>query len=229
MQKTLIFIDGQNLFYSLKNMKIMEREINWEMFFSACLEKDDQLIRVYWYQAQKLGKTVISFEKAKRVVEKNSAQKTSQEKNKEASELLQKAEKWEREQIEKYERQLHRYDEMSIDYPKIEMVRKGLVKVDPFNETYLGEKGVDIAIAVNMIRFAGKCDKIILVSGDLDYAEAIQYVKDEMKQVHIVRLYKGNPPMNKSISRELLALADKVIDIYESDIRINYLKKGDSI
>lgn len=113
---------------------------------------------------------------------------------------------------------------MSINYPVIEMVRKGLIKIDPFKEAYLGEKGLDVALAVNMIKFHDKCDKIILISGDLDYAEAIQFIKDNLKTVHIVRLFKGYPPINRNISRTLLALADKVIDLYESDINKNFMK-----
>jgi len=108
---------------------------------------------------------------------------------------------------------------MSIKYPVIEMVRKGLIKIDPFKELYLGEKGIDVALAVNMIKFHEKCDKTMLISGDLGYAEAIQFIKDNLKTVHIVRLFRGDPPVNRNISRVLLALADKVIDLYEPDIK----------
>lgn len=66
--------------------------------------------------------------------------------------------------------------------------------------------------------------KIILVSGDYDYAEAISYVKNNMTKVHIVKTHKGYPPKNKNMSRDLSVLADKVIDLYEADIRSNFLK-----
>lgn len=33
----------------------------------------------------------------------------------------------------------------------IEMVRKGIVRIDAFKQEYLGEKGVDVALAVNII------------------------------------------------------------------------------
>ena len=103
------------------------------------------------------------------------------------------------------------------------MVRKGVVRIDPFKQNFLGEKGLDVALAVHMIKFHDKCDKIILVSGDLDYAEAIQFIKDNLKKVHIVRLFQGQPPVNKSVSRTLMALADKVIDLYETEIRQHHL------
>ena len=68
------------------------------------------------------------------------------------------------------------------------------------------------------------CDKIILVSGDYDYAEAIRFVKDRMMKIHIVKFHKGEPPENKYTSKELAFLADHLIDIYESEIRSLYLK-----
>ena len=136
--------------------------------------------------------------------------------------MLATAKKWTTDRNSKYERQLHRYDEMSIRFPIIEMVRKGILKINSFKQIYVGEKGLDVALAVNMIKFHDKCDKIILVSGDLDYAEAIQFSKDNLKVVHIARLFQGSPPVNRSVSRTLMAIADKVIDIYESDIKANY-------
>lgn len=199
-------------------MEIKEIDINWNAFLQGCLEKDDELIRVYWYQAQKLSNPNITLDKAQRIIERQNPGKTPTEINALANDLVKKAQAWAQEQTKRYDRQLHRYDEMSINYPVIEMARKGLIKIDPFKETYLGEKGLDVALAVNMIKFHDKCDKIILISGDLDYAEAIQFIKDNLKTVHIVRLFRGYPPVNRNISRTLLALADKVIDLYESDI-----------
>jgi uncharacterized LabA/DUF88 family protein len=221
-KKTLIFVDGQNLFYSLKDMGIQEVQIRWDTFFDALLEGGDELIRVYWYQPQKFTGPKLHFDNAKRYVQ-NQAAKTPAAIDAEANALLQSAQQWSDEQGKRYEGQLHRYDELSIKFPVIEMVRRGVVRTDPFKQIHIGEKGVDVAIAVNMIKFHDKCDKLILVSGDLDYAEAIQFVKDNLKKVHIVRLFQGQPPINRSVSRTLMALADRVIDIYETEIRAKHL------
>lgn len=88
---------------------------------------------------------------------------------------------------------------------------------------------MDIALAVKMISLSveKKCNKIILVSGDYDYAEAIKFVKNNMTKIHLVKFHKGFPPKNKSVSRDLAVLADKVIDVYESDLRSNYIKLSD--
>lgn len=223
MKKTLVFVDGQNLFYSLKNINLTESQINWDSLFSALIEANDELIRVYWYQPQKLSTPHLTIEKARRFIEKDNQGKSSGELDAIAKDALKQAHSWSEDQAQKYQKQLHRYDEMSIKYPMIEMVRKGIVRIDAFKQEYLGEKGVDVALAVNMIKYHEKCDKLILVSGDLDYAEAVQFVKDNLKKVHIVRFFRGSPPINKSVSRTLMALADKVIDVYEKEIKDSHL------
>ena len=205
-------------------MNIMEKQINWTEFLNGCLSEGDELVRAYWYQAEKLNHPQITFERAKTIAVKQNQGASHSFIEAEAKKLMSQAQLWLREHNEKYDRQLHRYDEMSIQFPQIEMVRKGLIKVDPFKEIYRGEKGLDVALAVNMIKLHSKCEKIILISGDLDYAEAIQYIKDSLKTVHIVRIFKGEPPRNKSVSRMLMAIAEKTISIYETDIRKKYLR-----
>src|SRR5713101_6642632 len=108
-KKTLIFVDGQNLFYSLRDMKIQEVQIKWDTFFNALLEKDDELIRVYWYQAQKFSGPNLTLENAKLRVPDSMAKKPEVI-AKEAEILLANAKKWADEQNKRYEGQLHRYD-----------------------------------------------------------------------------------------------------------------------
>ena len=45
-----------------------------------------------------------------------------------------------------------------------------------------------------------------------------------MTKVHIVKIHRGYPPRNKNMSRDLSVLADKIIDIYEADIKGQFLK-----
>lgn len=54
MKKVVILIDGQNLFYSLKSISILERDINWTTFFNSLLEPDDELQRTYWFRPDKI-------------------------------------------------------------------------------------------------------------------------------------------------------------------------------
>ncbi len=52
------------------------------------------------------------------------------------------------------------------------------------------EKGVDVRLAVDMVAFAAKnlYETAVIISGDGDFAHAIQYIKDMGKHVELVYL-----------------------------------------
>jgi len=88
-----------------------------------------------------------------------------------------------------------------------EKIAKDIVKKkgEIFTHYYV-EKGVDIAIAVDMIQLAysNSYDVAILVSGDGDFAKAIKAVKDQGKHVEVA-FFK------KDFSYHLSMVADKRI------------------
>jgi len=240
MKSTIILIDGQNLFYSLKHIGIMERDIIWDKFFSSLLTPDDELIRTYWFRPQKILDSYYTASnirnqvcyklfrphfQAYKINRPGVPDNILEQIDSEARRI----EEWLTAEKSKFAGIEYNYDQISLEYGDIEFVKTGIVKIDPYNQMYIGEKGVDIALAVKMISLSveKKCDKIILVSGDYDYAEAIRFVKNNMTKIHLVKFHKGFPPKNKSVSRDLAVLADKVIDVYESDLRSNYLKLVD--
>lgn len=237
MKRVVVLIDGQNLFYCLKDMKISDQEVNWDKLLMSLIQIDDELIRTYLFRPQKIldspftayriRRHIVYFNYREHLPDYNS------DKSKISPDILNhieqdamKAESWLKDEIRRFAYIETKYDELSSEFHDFEIVKKGMVKVDPFNQKYLGEKGVDIALAVKMISLSvnNSCDKIILVSGDYDYAEAIRFVKDRMMKIHIVKIHKGVPPKNKNTSKELSFLADRLIDIYESQIRVEFLK-----
>ncbi len=238
-KKVVVLIDGQNLYYGLNDLGLKEKEIDWNNLFTSLLETDDELVRAYWFRPQKILDGHYTKESIRNSVayknyngsHKNYIEgkyelidpKTLDKIEKDAAEI----EKWIHEQKAKFSNIEYAYDKLCLDNNDIEIVKKGIVKINPFTKEYNGEKGVDISLAVKMISLSveNKCNKIILVSGDYDYAEAIKYVKNNMTKVHIVKLHKGFPPKNKNMSRDLSVLADKVIDIYEADLRSSFIKK----
>ncbi|MGN6439924.1 MAG: NYN domain-containing protein [Agriterribacter sp.] len=237
-KKVVILIDGQNLFYGLKPLGLQERDIKWTDLFKSMLEANDELIRAYWFRPQRLSDGHFTPESIRnQIVYRNyngcyGDYKSGNHSAINASTLnkiendARQVEQWLQAQKTRFSNIEYNYDQLCLDNSDIEIVKKGIVKVNPYLQEYNGEKGVDIALAVKMISLSveNKCNKIILISGDYDYAEAINYVKNNMTKVHIVKLHKGFPPKNKSMSRDLSVLADKVIDLYEADIRSNYLK-----
>lgn len=232
---TIILIDGQNLYYNLKGMNILENTIKFDALFKSFLLPDDVLIRTYWFRPQKIHD---SFYNAYSIRNKiayknykipNYKHTTDAGKNKYASEIeaeAQKVEGWIKKEKDRFSTIEYNYDKIALEFEDIEFVKTGMVKINPFDGKYTGEKGVDISLAVKMIKLSveKRCNKIILVSGDYDYLEAIKYVKDNMTKINIVKLHKGVPPKNRSVSRELALLADKVIDVYESDLKAKFLK-----
>jgi len=237
MKRTVILIDGQNLFYSLKNLNIYERDVKWNELFKWFLAAEDELIRTYWFRPQRLLDTHYTTQNIKnQIIYKkfnnyysdflnntgNIPQTTLNQVNSECT----KVEEWLRNEKIRFSQIEYSYDQLSLEYEDVEIVKTGIVKIDPFKQIFIGEKGVDISLAVKMIALSveKKCDKIILVSGDYDYAEAINFVKNNMTKIHIVKFHKGFPPKNKSVSRDLAVLADKVIDVFESELKASFIK-----
>ena len=229
-------VDGQNLYYSLQEMKIVEKDVNWTNLFNSIIDRDNELIRAYWFRPAKILDTYYTETNIKNsIVYKKYRTHYENFKKGDLSTIPQgvkddiekehaKITGWIKFQKEKFANIEYAYDQLCLTHDNIEMVKTGVVKIDPFKQTYVGEKGVDISLAVKMISLSvgRKCDKIILVSGDYDYSEAIRFVKDNMTKINVVKFHKGYPPRNRSMSRDLSVLADKVIDVYEADLKSTY-------
>lgn len=237
MKRVIVLIDGQNLYYGLKNLGLIEREIEWSKLFKSFLTTDDELIRTYWFRPQKILDTYFTTTNIKyQIICKNynsylrsyttDPKSLPPEIEAKVNQEIKDVEDWLKSEKTKFSQIEYNYDQIALGFDDIEIVKTGIVKVNPFLQEYIGEKGVDISLAVKMISLsvANKCDKIILVSGDFDYAEAIKFVKNNMTKIHIVKFHKGYPPKNRSVSRDLAVLADKVIDVYESELKSLYKK-----
>ncbi|MBL0882394.1 MAG: NYN domain-containing protein [Chitinophagaceae bacterium] len=237
MKRAIILIDGQNLYYGLKDLKINEREIIWDKFLNSLIQPEDELVRTYWFRPQRILDTYYSDYNIRQSIcfkkfnnhlfnFNNNYEAIPQDVKDKIEEEAVEVENWLKTTNEKFSQSEYKYDQISLDYGDIEIVKTGIVKVDPFKKIMIGEKGVDISLAVKMMSLSvqNRCEKIILVSGDYDYAEAIKFVKDNMTKIHLVKIHKGYPPQNKSVSRDLAVLADRVIDVYESELRTNFLK-----
>jgi len=76
------------------------------------------------------------------------------------------------------------------------------------DEEYYTIKGDDIYLALDMLNHAweDKYDKVILFSGDGDFAQLVKYVKDKKKEVEMVSF-------DKLASRNLINEVDKCIFI----------------
>lgn len=236
-KRVVILIDGQNLYYGLKHLGIVERNIYWDKLFKSLLQPEDELVRTYWFRPQKILDSAYTAEGIRNFIVykkyRSSLNDYKTDKSKIAAATLVaietealKAEEWLKKEKTRFAQIEFNYDKLSLEFGDIEFVKTGVVKVNPYDGEYVGEKGVDISLAVKMISLSveKKCDKIILISGDYDYAEALKFVKNNMTKVHLVKLHKGFPPKNKNVSRDLAILADKVLDVYEAQIRADFYR-----
>jgi len=74
------------------------------------------------------------------------------------------------------------------------------------------EKGVDVALVTKMISFGFKdtYDTAILVSGDADYVEAIQQIRDLGKRVEIAAFPEATSPSLRKVADKFINLHDLV-------------------
>ena len=238
MKRVIILIDGQNLYHSLRNLGLRELDINWSKLLHDLLEAGDELVRTYWFRPEKIqdiflhrkivAKNLISEKYPKREEELLlNLENLPPEIELEIEHDLQERKLWLSQEKQKFSQVDYKYSQIENEYQDLEIYRSGILKIDPYTKQILTEKGVDIALAVKMIEFTltGKCDKVILFSGDLDYAEAVKVVKDNMRKVHIVMMNKTETAKSFTMSKKLSFMADKVINIYEEDLRLKYKKK----
>lgn len=238
MKKVVVLVDGQNVYYSLQELRLLEKDIDWNKLIKSILDEEDELIRTYWFRPQKIQDTSFTdvsirynvvrtnYNGCLQNVKDKTEEKIDPDTLKKINDECASVKQWLTKQQRKFSDIEYSYDQLCLENDDLEIIKTGIVKVNPYRQLYVGEKGVDIALAVKMISLSvdRKCDKIILMSGDYDYAEAIKYVKNNMTKVHIVKIHKGFPPQNKNMSRDLSVMADKVLDVYEANIRSNFLR-----
>ena len=181
MNKVIILIDGQNLYHSIRHLELREIDIHWGKFFSGLLTSEDRLLRAYLFrpfkvQEVKLSKTIIQSQ-SPGTITKAQIQKTMKD-----------GKQWLSREKQKFSEVDFKYGLLEREYEDLEIFRTGVLRLDPNRQKRVGEKGVDVALASKMVEFAitNRCNKIILISGDLDYAEAIKIVKDNFATVNLI-------------------------------------------
>ena len=172
--RIMVFIDGSNLYHSLRDT-CGRTDLDYrELCLALCDGRE--LRRAYYYNARR---------------------------------------------DQSHESEPYRKQQQFFDYlrrvPKLEVKLGNLVYRD-FPKLPPREKGIDVRLATDMLvhAFRGNYDTAILVSGDADFADALQAVKDLGRSVEIALFGTANS------SRKLRDVADDVISLtpaYFSDAR----------
>ena len=164
MPKTIIYIDGQNFLY-----KVSERLI------SANLISDKQ--DIYSFDITGLLKPFfpdenleIRYYGVKRIYHSSEL----------SEEDLKKAERFS-DSLRRFKNYLNKNNVIYVPKGSLKMRADEGCKNCGFVEYHFQEKGVDVGIAIDLIRDAitKQCDKIVLVSSDTDLLPAVQIIKSE--------------------------------------------------
>lgn len=198
MERIAIFIDGSNFYHGLKE-EVNSTSLDFSNFFKI-LTKDKQLTRIYYYNAP-----CDQFVEPERY--------NSQQKFFRALKSIPYLEL----KLGRLERRVVKLNnELLIKDFGGEIANKIIEKYGANIVTYV-EKGVDVQIAVDLIKLAynNVYDTAILISGDGDFAPAIIAVKELGKHVevayfksrktyHIKQVCDRFIPLDKNILRPFI-------------------------
>lgn len=114
-------------------------------------------------------------------------------------------------------RKFHQGVRISTDL--IDVHERGHWKVN-FLHKWVEEKGLDTALAVDMVALQENYDVAVVMSGDADSIPSIRHMKSRGKHISAVEFVNGSPPETKgrTFSSRLKEHADFVIRIYETEL-----------
>jgi len=212
MKRAVALIDGENFYYKLGEFsELRPWYLDWKKFLESITPEGHELIRAYYFKCERIGAYDFTRSLPRRV-NQNLNGETPEDRKKRAMVWYDKV-------VSDYQKQLSDYEHnIASRWADIEIRKVGTLKVDPWDEEVLGEKGLDVGLAVSMVEMSALADLVVLVSGDADYAPAVQVVKQKLKKVSVVRFFSGPPPKTKGTGADLLTSADETIDLYEDEI-----------
>jgi uncharacterized LabA/DUF88 family protein len=184
VKETIIFIDGNNLYHNVKQMKIKPSNLDFQKLINLiCKELDVELKEVRYYNSMPTlrdGKELyfshLKFIDDLRKIPKFTVHTrklqvhSTKELLKEKQELI---------------------DSMELCDNCKPIVEQNIL--DTIGNVKKKEKGVDIMLAVDLVESAikNKTEAIIVLSGDADFAPAMKFVQNNKKEVFSVSLAKG--------------------------------------
>lgn len=241
-QKACIFIDLPNLIHSLTDLFANTYElqgnltviktINFQNFFDKIIGENNTLVRAYIYSAKDFlfipdEKNLETVETFKQIFLKNCKNKAlvkdirNEIEHQCTSNLLELQYNKSKKKYIDVKNQFIALNKLKhrvcTENNKTEFSKFGEFRYDIVNCEYKPEKGVDVNLAVDMIRLVDIYDSCFLVSGDQDFLPALQLIKDKGKTVYIIEFVKRNNNTVHSVSPRLKECADGIIRIKYQD------------
>ena len=232
-----------NRYYALD-----EKHFLWQNFFLGIIEKfnnttkyEHRLVRVYWYNAERMR----PFQIIERLIESTLEEYRKHYPSLNREDVVFLAKEWykrEREYFDRAREQVYEGIQRKTDF--LEFKYTGEYVVQPFNVykfeqkedgkffyqgTKVGEKGVDVGIAVDMVAKMPNYDVAVLVSGDADFLPVVCYLKDNLKYVYQFSIAKGIPPRINYLSPWLKGFVDVFESFDELELLETYLNRSSGI
>lgn len=210
-RKAVLFVDGRYLHGALKRLQLQERDVNWDRFFDEITPENHILIRSYWFYPARIARCDRRSYNHRR---------TTHEDIKYTPQDTEPADNWFTEQEMRHRKIREEVHPAIADsYDRIEFRYVGVLRVNAGTQEYLGEKGVDVGMAVDLVSKAKNFDTALMITGDQDMAPAVQHVKNELKQVVLVTIQPNSASMQVHASRKLRVLADRLWVFDDADFR----------
>lgn len=223
-----------------------EKHFEWNRFFLSVVKQFNEathlrhtLARAYWYNAE----TITPFQVNSRWVQRILDEYRGDFPELDAATVESLARKWwERERdnfatarstvFENIQRRTDflefRYVGQYIVRPfepyRIERGQDGAIR---YQGKRVGEKGVDVGIAVDMIAKSSQYDAGILISGDVDYMPAIAHIKNQLRHFYQFSIAKGIPPQIRHLSPWLRGVVDSFQSCDELEFLQGFLRRND--
>lgn len=230
-----IEVDDYEAFYRL----LYERAVDaWSENVLPESKALAQLRRVYWYSVGSIDTWDLTEAKAQATLKEwydkskelrsrymplaaaKIAGKTQDEIAKEAWAMcFNDAREWYEGKVQAIEGMQRFYHSVRSQTNCIDIADVGHWKADLLNH-YVQEKGLDTALAVDMVAYSDNYDVGVLVCGDADALPSMRYLKSRDKQIVAVEFVRGYPPekRGRGFSSKMKLTADFVIRIYEMEL-----------
>lgn len=209
-KRTIAYVDGSNLHNQLKNIGLLEKDIDWRAFFRFALADDYDLVRASWYHVGRVAPHQWYPSLTRRHCPPGTDETVFENKCRAwyEAECL---------RLQKLHDEVH--SRIAIENDLVDYRYSGVLRVNPYTQERMEEKGVEVGLAVDMVSQSDAYDVAVLVSGDYDFAEAIQLVKSRGKQVHLVTIEAGQPTELRGQAWGLRVLVDLVTPVFETDLK----------
>ncbi len=245
MDKCCVFVDGENLRYSIVDLfqgkfhraEYLPKKADWTALFDWLVGKlgpEAKRLRTYWYAIEHIDFTPYfplpkEEAKLKRIFSRHKPYRDELDGldpsrlTKKLAEMALECERNANRMKSRFDGWRRVQDGIAQAHKAVEFRRAGAILYDLFTEQLGREKAVDVKLATDLIVLRGIYDIALIISGDQDYVPAVQVVKDSGKTVINVAFEGRNGRLLPGGARRLNQVTDSALTIKYEELK-HYLK-----